>query len=325
MPIIGSLPVTLINGVTADATQVMADFNWILSQVNTNSAPLASLSNYLPLTGGTLTGALAISSAVPILSLIGPAGSSRNLLGFTGDSSHPRWAVIVGNMTTEGGGNSGSDFSINRFSDGGALIDTPLTINRASGTVAVVNSMTVGANATVSGAAIIVGAALTNRSLLGQTSGVPRWRIDVGNNTAESGSNTGSDFEIGRFADGGGFINFPLTIARNTGVATFSAAIVNGPSDRTLKENVTPLINSLAKVLQLQGVSFNMIADPDKHQEIGLIAQDVAPVVPEILQEYQPDPEQEPKLALDYPKLVALLIEAVKELTARLEVLEQKA
>lgn len=40
--IVGALPVTLINGTTADATQVMADLNWIINQVNANAAPLAT-------------------------------------------------------------------------------------------------------------------------------------------------------------------------------------------------------------------------------------------------------------------------------------------
>ena len=38
MAIIGSLPFTLVNGTTADATQVMADFNTIVSNVNANAA-----------------------------------------------------------------------------------------------------------------------------------------------------------------------------------------------------------------------------------------------------------------------------------------------
>lgn len=37
MTIIGALPVTLQNGTTADATQVMADFNFIVNQVNANA------------------------------------------------------------------------------------------------------------------------------------------------------------------------------------------------------------------------------------------------------------------------------------------------
>lgn len=40
--IIGALPVTLTNGTTADATQVMSDLNWIINQTNANAAPLAT-------------------------------------------------------------------------------------------------------------------------------------------------------------------------------------------------------------------------------------------------------------------------------------------
>lgn len=41
--IIGTLPVTLTNGTTADATQVMSDLNWIVNQVNANAAPLSGV------------------------------------------------------------------------------------------------------------------------------------------------------------------------------------------------------------------------------------------------------------------------------------------
>lgn len=41
--IIGALPITLTNGTTADATQVMADLNWIVNQVNANAADSASV------------------------------------------------------------------------------------------------------------------------------------------------------------------------------------------------------------------------------------------------------------------------------------------
>ena len=40
MSIIGNLLNTLSNGTTADATQVMADFNYIVNQVNANAQPL---------------------------------------------------------------------------------------------------------------------------------------------------------------------------------------------------------------------------------------------------------------------------------------------
>lgn len=41
--IVGTLPVTLTNGTTADATQVMTDLNWLVNQVNANAAPLSGV------------------------------------------------------------------------------------------------------------------------------------------------------------------------------------------------------------------------------------------------------------------------------------------
>src|SRR5258708_36636486 len=38
--IVGALPVTLTNGTTADATQVMSDLNFLVNQINANAAPL---------------------------------------------------------------------------------------------------------------------------------------------------------------------------------------------------------------------------------------------------------------------------------------------
>lgn len=44
MTIIGALPNNLQNGTTADASQVMADFNFIVNQVNANALPTGSIS-----------------------------------------------------------------------------------------------------------------------------------------------------------------------------------------------------------------------------------------------------------------------------------------
>lgn len=43
MAIIGALPYILTNGTTADATQVMADLNYLVSQVNANAAAIGAL------------------------------------------------------------------------------------------------------------------------------------------------------------------------------------------------------------------------------------------------------------------------------------------
>lgn len=153
----------------------------------------------------------------------------------------------------------------------------------------------------------------------GATNGSLRWQVVLGSATSETGSNAGSGFIIARYQDSGaafGSNPYPLQIDRASGTATFGVAIVNGPSDARMKENVQPLTGALEKVKKLKGVSFNMKTGPSGRQ-IGLIAQDVQSVVPEVIQYYKQSDGGETFLALDYPKLAALLIEAIKELAGQ--------
>lgn len=77
-------------------------------------------------------------------------------------------------------------------------------------------------------------------------------------------------------------------------------------SDARLKENILPLNNSLEKIQKLNGVSFDWKKD-GKH-DIGVIAQNVESVVPELV---YTDPTSGIK-SVKYANLTALLIEAVK-------------
>jgi hypothetical protein len=79
-------------------------------------------------------------------------------------------------------------------------------------------------------------------------------------------------------------------------------------SSRRWKTNIQPLQGSLAKVMKLQGVSYDQ-KEGGKH-DIGLIAEDVGKVVPEVVA-YE-DNGIDAK-SVDYARLTALLIEAVKE------------
>jgi endosialidase-like protein len=78
-------------------------------------------------------------------------------------------------------------------------------------------------------------------------------------------------------------------------------------SSRRFKTNVQPLAGALEKIEQLQGVSYERKAD-GKH-EIGAVAEDVDQVVPELV---SLDPETKEVQGVDYSRLTALLIEAVK-------------
>ena len=194
------------------------------------------------------------------------AGITCNLNGAS--NGVLRWAMSIGDNTAEGGSNSGSDFTLRNCTDAGVLVGTCFSVQRASGAVFINgNGATPNASAfSTSAANLSINKAGSGflANLNGMSNGLLRWQIALGNATAESGSNNGSGFAISRFSDAGAVIDQPLQIARASGATTFSVAIINGPSDRTLKENITPIEDALDKVLALQGVNYNFIATPDK-------------------------------------------------------------
>ena len=104
-------------------------------------------------------------------------------------------------------------------------------------------------------------------------------------------------------------------------IIAFSSTI----SDERLKENIQPIENALSKVGQLNGVTFTYT--PDGKDSAGLIAQDVEKVLPSAVQEMEVplkvDDGNEYKV-LQYDQTIGLLVEAIKELTAKVEELEKK-
>ena len=101
-------------------------------------------------------------------------------------------------------------------------------------------------------------------------------------------------------------------------------------SDRRLKDNIKTIDNALDKVEQLRGVEYDWNKGSRKGQhEIGLIAQEVEEVFPFLVKEkvkttgdFQDDDTA--YKSVDYEKLVGVLIESVKELSAKVKTLEAK-
>jgi hypothetical protein len=85
-------------------------------------------------------------------------------------------------------------------------------------------------------------------------------------------------------------------------------------SDINLKTNIKPLENSLAKILQLQGFSFNW--KENQEPSIGLLAQEVEKIFPELVS------GKDGSKTVDYGKLVPVLIEAIKEQQREIEKLK---
>ena len=86
-----------------------------------------------------------------------------------------------------------------------------------------------------------------------------------------------------------------------------------------LKDNVQTISSGLSKVNQLRGVSFTRNDHEDTEVvQLGVIAQEVESVLPELVTE---DKDSGLK-GVAYTKMVAVLIEAVKELSDKVEALE---
>ncbi|MCH7859462.1 MAG: tail fiber domain-containing protein, partial [Candidatus Marinimicrobia bacterium] len=88
-------------------------------------------------------------------------------------------------------------------------------------------------------------------------------------------------------------------------------------SSRRWKTNIKPIEGALDKVLRLRGVYYDWKAD-GKH-DIGLIAEEVGEVIPEIVTYEENGKDAQ---SVDYARLVALLIEGMKQQQKEIEALK---
>lgn len=92
-------------------------------------------------------------------------------------------------------------------------------------------------------------------------------------------------------------------------------------SDIKLKENLKVIDGALDKVNQISGYTFNYINDEEKKRTAGLLAQEIEKVLPEVVYEFQA--ENDKAKAIRYGNIVALLVEAIKELKTKVDELEK--
>lgn len=95
------------------------------------------------------------------------------------------------------------------------------------------------------------------------------------------------------------------------------AGDVTAYSDARVKENVTTIENALNKVLALRGVSYNRIDSDDKKTKIGVIAQEILQIVPEVVNQ-----DNDGMFNVSYGNLAGLFIEAFKEQQKEIEELK---
>ena len=127
---------------------------------------------------------------------------------------------------------------------------------------------------------------------------------------------------------GGKLVITPTTVVDIQGDLDVSGAITAdgnitayASSDIRLKDNITPLTSPLIKISKIGGYEFdwNVNQSDFEGHDVGVIAQEIQEVIPEVVTE-----RKDGYLAVRYEKLVPLLIEGIKELTDRVEKLEEE-
>ena len=101
-------------------------------------------------------------------------------------------------------------------------------------------------------------------------------------------------------------------------VVAFSSTVA---SDMNLKENITDMKYGLDTVMQLRGVEYDW-KRKDRGHDVGVLAQEVEAVIPELVKEQQGLNGRGKFKSVDYNKLVPVLIESIKELNAKVESLQ---
>ena len=134
-------------------------------------------------------------------------------------------------------------------------------------------------------------------------------------NSATDFSTDNTAFVIGNGADSNN--RSDALVVKFNGDATL-AGNLNINSDARLKSNIISLGSTLSKLLQIDGKSYTMKKDESEKQKIGLLAQDIEKVFPELVS------ESHGVKSVNYQGLVPVLINALKEQQSEIEILKQQ-
>ena len=128
-------------------------------------------------------------------------------------------------------------------------------------------------------------------------------------------------------SSGGTVLDFRLNGSSKGSISVSTTATsYNTSSDYRLKENVTPIIDGISRVMKLKPSKFNFLID--KAQTVdGFLAHEVQPIIPEAVtgEKDAVDEEGRPEYqSIDQSKIVPLLVASIQELVKKVEELENK-
>ena len=270
--------------------------------------PTGILSSSAQLPTGTVSGSAQIIAGLPTGTVSGStqisASAAASGFGSGGGSSIP-----TGTVSSSAEGDAQGQIKLN-----GANVDINLM---GSGDSPTFNNLTVSGDLTVTGTRTELQITQLNieDKLISVASGSTTSANADGGGFHISGSDvsmTWDDSNDRLFFSTGSFFSGSVEVSGD--VTAFST------SDERLKDNVTPIGSAIDKINQIGGYEFdwNNSSEHSGH-DVGVIAQEIEKVLPEVVVDRDTGYK-----AVRYEKIVALLIQAIKEQQLQIDELKSK-
>ncbi|MEL6628656.1 MAG: tail fiber domain-containing protein, partial [Bacteroidota bacterium] len=78
-------------------------------------------------------------------------------------------------------------------------------------------------------------------------------------------------------------------------------------------QQIRPLAYGLTELLMLQPVSYQLTNDPDQQTQLGFLAQEVQPVIGEVVNEHVAADSTESQFGMSYTELIPVIIKGIQE------------
>jgi len=242
--------------------------------------------------------------------IVTPTGNRNRGMFGTYDSykTDHIWSIGTGYRNAADGTNFGNLYGLaykyTNNTTGGSMAGGHQMVWCQNGT----GTSAMGTNIWTSGA-ITAGAGATVNGVLNQTGGLRQDGVTVLNGSDTWLRTTGATGWYSSTYGGGWYMSDTIYVRAYNSKSVFTSGTFVEASDKRLKENIKTIDNATDKISKLRGVMYNKISTPGK-EEMGLIAQEVEEVVPEVV---GTDATEEGMKNVSYARLVALLIESNKE------------
>ena len=259
-----------------------------------NGTDIVEATNFISTTGGnlTITGTLTLSSLTASTALA--LNASKEAVSVTNTGSGNNVLATSPTLTTP---NLGTPSAATLTNATGLPI-----VGGTTGTLSVARGGTGATDATTARSNLVV-PSTTGSGASGT------WAISITGNAATATNST----QLGGVAASGYALLSGATFTGNVNAPAYFYT-----SDLRVKNNVKTLTDALAKVNAMRGVSFDWANGMGS--TVGVIAQEMCEVVPEVVVV----DKETAMMSVAYGNLVGVLIEAIKELSAKVEALEAK-